>query len=94
MAETLKLVDELNIKTKIKIIGIQPQNVDFGDGLSDEIKNQNPTNFKTNQTKRSMNTQTTILLLLSALSVGFIHTLFGPDHYVPFIVLAKSRSGQ
>lgn len=38
-----------------------------------------------------MNTQTTILLMLSALSVGFIHTLFGPDHYVPFIVLAKSR---
>lgn len=42
LAETLKLVDELNIKTKIKIIGIQPQNVDFGDGLSDEIKNQIP----------------------------------------------------
>lgn len=38
-----------------------------------------------------MNTQTTIFLLLSALSVGFIHTLFGPDHYIPFIVLAKSR---
>jgi len=32
-----------------------------------------------------------LILLLSALSVGFIHTLLGPDHYVPFIVLAKSR---
>jgi len=38
-----------------------------------------------------MNTQATVFLLLSALSVGFIHTLFGPDHYIPFIVLAKSR---
>lgn len=33
----------------------------------------------------------TIFLLLSALSIGVIHTLFGPDHYIPFIVLAKSR---
>jgi nickel/cobalt exporter len=38
-----------------------------------------------------MNIQSTIFLLLSALSIGFIHTLFGPDHYIPFIVLAKSR---
>lgn len=32
-----------------------------------------------------------LFLLASALSVGFVHTLLGPDHYVPFIVLAKSR---
>jgi nickel/cobalt exporter len=31
------------------------------------------------------------LLLLSALSLGFIHTLLGPDHYLPFIVLSKAR---
>jgi nickel/cobalt transporter (NicO) family protein len=31
------------------------------------------------------------LLLLSSLAVGFVHTLLGPDHYVPFIVLAKAR---
>ncbi|MBU0743782.1 MAG: sulfite exporter TauE/SafE family protein, partial [Gammaproteobacteria bacterium] len=31
------------------------------------------------------------VLLISALSIGFIHTLLGPDHYVPFVVLAKSR---
>lgn len=31
------------------------------------------------------------ILLISSLSIGFIHTLLGPDHYVPFIVLAKSR---
>ncbi|EKE01198.1 MAG: hypothetical protein ACD_21C00194G0002 [uncultured bacterium] len=38
-----------------------------------------------------MNQETITLLLLSALSVGFIHTLLGPDHYIPFIVLAKTR---
>jgi hydrogenase maturation protease len=42
LAEMLKLADELNIKTKITIIGIQPKNIDFGEGLSDEIKTQIP----------------------------------------------------
>lgn len=37
-----------------------------------------------------MNSEITILALTAA-SVGFVHTLFGPDHYLPFIVLAKSR---
>ena len=32
------------------------------------------------------------ILILSALSIGFIHTLFGPDHYLPFIVMAKARN--
>lgn len=32
------------------------------------------------------------ILLLSALSLGFIHTLLGPDHYLPFIVLSKARN--
>ncbi|MFC1454806.1 sulfite exporter TauE/SafE family protein [Candidatus Undinarchaeota archaeon] len=31
------------------------------------------------------------LLLITAASLGFIHTLFGPDHYVPFIVMSKAR---
>jgi sulfite exporter TauE/SafE len=31
------------------------------------------------------------LLLLTAASIGFIHTILGPDHYVPFIVMAKSQ---
>ena len=30
------------------------------------------------------------VLLISAFSLGFIHTLAGPDHYVPFIVLSKA----
>ena len=32
-----------------------------------------------------------IVLTVTAASIGFFHTLFGPDHYVPFIVMAKSR---
>lgn len=30
------------------------------------------------------------ILLITASSIGFFHTLFGPDHYLPFIVMAKS----
>ncbi|MCL5260962.1 MAG: hypothetical protein M1561_04700 [Gammaproteobacteria bacterium] len=32
-----------------------------------------------------------LLWLGTALSVGLIHTFLGPDHYLPFIVLAKAR---
>lgn len=31
------------------------------------------------------------VLLMSAASLGVIHTLLGPDHYLPFIVLSKAR---
>jgi nickel/cobalt exporter len=31
------------------------------------------------------------LLLLTAMSVAFIHTLSGPDHYLPFIMISKAR---
>jgi len=31
------------------------------------------------------------VLMITAASIGFLHTLFGPDHYVPFIVMAKAR---
>jgi sulfite exporter TauE/SafE len=31
------------------------------------------------------------LLTLNAAIVGFVHTLIGPDHYVPFIVMARAR---
>jgi nickel/cobalt transporter (NicO) family protein len=33
----------------------------------------------------------TIILMLTAASIGFIHTILGPDHYVPFIAIAKAR---
>jgi nickel/cobalt exporter len=31
------------------------------------------------------------ILLVSAATLGVIHTLLGPDHYLPFIVLSKAR---
>ena len=33
----------------------------------------------------------TILLMWTAVTIGFVHTILGPDHYIPFIVLSKSR---
>ncbi len=30
-------------------------------------------------------------LILTAISIAFLHTLTGPDHYLPFIALAKAR---
>jgi sulfite exporter TauE/SafE len=33
-----------------------------------------------------------IILLGSAASIGFFHTLLGPDHFIPFILLSKSRN--
>lgn len=30
------------------------------------------------------------ILLVTAASIGFIHTIIGPDHYIPFIMLAKA----
>ena len=38
-----------------------------------------------------MSTDITILLFTAA-SIGFIHTLTGPDHYLPFIVMSKARN--
>jgi len=32
-----------------------------------------------------------IVLSWTAVSIGFLHTLLGPDHYVPFIFMAKAR---
>ncbi len=32
------------------------------------------------------------LLLITAASVGFIHTILGPDHYIPFIAMSKAGS--
>jgi sulfite exporter TauE/SafE len=32
------------------------------------------------------------ILIVTAASIGFLHTLLGPDHYLPFIVLARARS--
>ncbi len=32
-----------------------------------------------------------MVLLVAALSLGFVHTLLGPDHYVPFVVIGRAR---
>jgi nickel/cobalt exporter len=36
-----------------------------------------------------MNQELTILLI-AASSIGFIHTILGPDHYLPFIMMARA----
>jgi len=42
LAEVLKLADELNIKTEIKIVGIEPEDIGFGEGLSDVVRDKIP----------------------------------------------------
>lgn len=32
-----------------------------------------------------------LVLMGTAASLGFLHTLFGPDHYLPFIMIARAR---
>lgn len=32
-----------------------------------------------------------IILSITAASIAFFHTLLGPDHYLPFVVMAKAR---
>ncbi len=32
-----------------------------------------------------------VALYVTAASIGFIHTVFGPDHYLPFIVMNRAR---
>lgn len=32
------------------------------------------------------------VLTITAASIGFFHTLFGPDHYLPFIVMGRARN--
>ena len=31
------------------------------------------------------------VLIIAAMSIGFFHTILGPDHYLPFIVIGKAR---
>ncbi len=31
------------------------------------------------------------ILVMTAFSVGFLHTLLGPDHYVPFIAMSRTN---
>lgn len=36
-------------------------------------------------------TQDLTILTITAASIGFLHTLLGPDHYIPFIVMSRAR---
>lgn len=38
-----------------------------------------------------MISQEMAILMITAASLGFFHTLFGPDHYLPFIAIARAR---
>jgi nickel/cobalt exporter len=33
-----------------------------------------------------------VSLIGAAVAIGFFHTLLGPDHYIPFIVMSKARN--
>lgn len=33
----------------------------------------------------------TIILVFTAATIGFFHTILGPDHFIPFIVLGRAR---
>jgi nickel/cobalt exporter len=33
-----------------------------------------------------------IILIITAATVGFVHTALGPDHYIPFIAMSKARN--
>lgn len=35
--------------------------------------------------------QELLILLGAAATIGFVHTLIGPDHYLPFVALSKAR---
>ena len=32
------------------------------------------------------------ILIWTAISIGFVHTIIGPDHYLPFIIIGKARN--
>jgi len=32
------------------------------------------------------------ILVITAASIGFVHTLLGPDHYLPFIMISRARN--
>ena len=36
-------------------------------------------------------TDSITLLSVTAISIGFVHTVLGPDHYLPFIVLSEAK---
>lgn len=39
----------------------------------------------------SLQSGNTLVLVWTALALGFLHTVLGPDHYVPFVMMAKAQ---
>ncbi|MEO2045242.1 MAG: hypothetical protein ABGX16_01550 [Pirellulales bacterium] len=33
-----------------------------------------------------------IALVTTAIFIGFVHTILGPDHYLPFVAMSKARN--
>jgi nickel/cobalt exporter len=33
-----------------------------------------------------------IVLVTTAIFIGFVHTILGPDHYLPFVAMSKARN--
>jgi len=49
-----------------------------------------PSNIKVSHTESCIVVETELnILVATAFSVGLLHTLFGPDHYIPFVAMAK-----
>ena len=36
--------------------------------------------------------QSLTMLMFSAVALGFVHTISGPDHYLPFVAMSKTRN--
>lgn len=48
-------------------------------------------NKRTREQDNNM-TNDLLILITAAASIGFFHTLFGPDHYLPFIMMSRSHT--
>lgn len=41
--------------------------------------------------EEALQTGSIMTLVITAATLGFMHTIFGPDHYVPFVMMAKAQ---
>ncbi|MFP6584560.1 MAG: hypothetical protein VCD00_18655 [Candidatus Hydrogenedentota bacterium] len=41
--------------------------------------------------EEALQTGSIVTLVVTAASLGFMHTIFGPDHYVPFVMMSKAQ---
>jgi len=42
--------------------------------------------------EQALQSQNVVVLIWTAFTLGFIHTVLGPDHYVPFVMMAKAEN--